>query len=131
MVERIEGLPRGVLGFRVTGTLSRDEYHDALMQPIYAALESGEKLKIVMELPDEFHGLDLGALWEDLKAAGSVGLKQRSAWERFALVTDKDWVRRGVSAFGWISPGELRVFEPGELEQATAWVADEPEPKVG
>ena len=126
MVERLDGLPAGVIGFRLTGKLSRDDYHDALMQPIYAALDRGEKLKILIELPDEFDGLDLGALWEDMKAAGSVGLKHRDSWERFALVTDKDWVRHGVSAFGWISPGELRVFEPGELEQATAWVAEQP-----
>ncbi len=124
MVEQIVGLPTDVLGFRVTGKLSRDEYHDSLMKPIYAALERGEKLRILIELPDDFHGLDAGALWEDLKAAGSVGLKHRSAWERFALVTDKDWVRHGVSAFGWISPGEMRVFEPAEFEDAKAWVAE-------
>ena len=123
MVERIDGLPEGVLGFRLTGKLSRDEYHE-LMKPILAALERGEKLKLLVELPDDFAGLDLAALWEDMKAAGSVGLKHRSAWQRFALVTDKDWVRHGVSAFGWVSPGELRVFEPGEREQAVAWVSE-------
>ena len=126
MVEQIQGLPAGVLGFRLTGKLGRDEYHDTLMRPIYAALERGEKLKLVIELPEEFEGLDLSALWEDVKAAGSVGLKHRSAWQRMALVTDKDWVRQGVSVFGWISPGELRVFPAGELEQATAWAAEEP-----
>jgi hypothetical protein len=124
MVERLDGLPEGVIGFRLTGKLSREEYHDALMQPIYAALDRGEKLKILIELPDDFDGLDLGALWEDMKAAGSVGLKNRDSWERFALVTDKDWVRHGVSAFGWISPGELRVFEQGEREPAIAWLAE-------
>jgi SpoIIAA-like len=124
VVEQLSGLPPGVLGFRITGKLSRDEYHDSLMRPIYAALERGEKLRILIELPDEFSGLDLGALWEDLKAAGSVGLKHRSAWERMAIVTGKDWIRHGVSAFGWLSPGELRVFEPGELEPAKAWVAE-------
>jgi SpoIIAA-like len=55
---------------------------------------------------------DAGALWEDVKAAGEIGLKHRSAWGRMALVTDKDWIRHGVSAFGWLSPGELRVFTP-------------------
>ena len=124
MVETIGALPAGVLGFRLTGKLSRDEYHDALMKPIYAALERGDKLRILIELPDAFHGLDTGALWEDLKAAGSVGLKHRSAWQRMAVVTDKDWVRNGISAFGWMSPGELRVFEGGELEQAATWVAE-------
>jgi hypothetical protein len=123
MVEAIDGLPPGVLGFRLTGKLTRDEYHEALMAPIYQALERGEQLRLLIELPDDFDGFDLGALWEDLKAAGSVGLKHRDAWERMALVTDKDWVRHGVSAFGWLSPGELRVFETGEEAQATAWLA--------
>jgi hypothetical protein len=126
MVAAIEGLPPGVMGFRLTGKLSRDEYHEALMQPVYDALERGEKLRLLIELPDDFDGLDMGALWDDLKAAGSVGLKHRDAWERMALVTDQDWVRHGVGAFGWLSPGELRVFEPGEEEQATAWVAGQP-----
>ena len=77
MVERVADLPEDVLGFRATGTITRDEYRE-LMEPIYATLERGEKLNIYFELADAFHGLDLGALWEDMKAAGSVGLKHRS-----------------------------------------------------
>ena len=46
-----------------------------MMEPIYAVLERGEKLNVYFELGDDFHGLDLGALWQDVKAAGSVGLK--------------------------------------------------------
>ena len=76
MVERVADLPEHVLGFRATGTITRDEYRE-LMEPIYATLERGEKLNIYFELAGAFHGLDLGALWEDMKAAGSVGLKHR------------------------------------------------------
>ena len=93
------------------------------MTPIHAALDRGEKLNIYSELAGDFDGLDLGALWEDVKAAGSVGLKHRSSWQRMALVTDKDWIRHGASALGWLSPGELRVFEPPERDSAVAWVA--------
>ncbi len=56
-----------------------------------------------------------------MKAAGSVGLKHRSSWQRMALVTDKDWVRHGASAFGWLAPGELKLFEPSETDAARAW----------
>jgi hypothetical protein len=51
-----------------------------MMEPIYAALDRGEKLNIYFELADDFHGLDWGALVQDMKAAGSVGLKHRSSW---------------------------------------------------
>ena len=36
-------------------------------------------------------------------------------------MTDKDWMRHGVAAFGWLIPGEVRVFEPAELEEAKTW----------
>ena len=43
-----------------------------------------------------------------------------------ALVTDKDWVRLGASAFGWLAPGELRVFELAERDKGRAWLAEPP-----
>jgi hypothetical protein len=121
MIETVSDLPAGTLGFRASGKISSQEYRE-LMEPIYAALDRGEKLNIYFELSDDFHGLDWGALLQDMKAAGSVGLKHRSSWERMALVTDKDWVKHGANAFGWLAPGELRLFEPGEREEARAWL---------
>jgi hypothetical protein len=121
MVVQLDALPAGVLGFRVSGRLSRDDYR-AMMEPIHEALDRGGKLNLLFLFDDDFHGVDLGGLWEDVKAAGSIGLGHRSAWERMALVTDKDWIRHGVSGFGWLSPGELRLFEPGERDAALAWV---------
>jgi hypothetical protein len=123
MVEQLRDLPVGVLGFRASGKITHEEYRE-MMKPIYATLERGEKLNIYFELAGDFHGLDLGALWEDMKAAGSVGLKHRSSWQRMALVTDKDWIRHAAAVFGPLTPGELRVFEPDEAAQAKAWVAE-------
>jgi hypothetical protein len=124
VIEPIEGLPAGVLGFRASQRITRDEYRELLLKPIHDVLDRGEKLNLVFEFADDFHGLDLGGLWEDVKAAGTIGLGHRSSWGRMALVTDKDWIRHGVSGFGWLSPGELRVFEPGERDAAVAWVAE-------
>ena len=123
MVENVSDLPPGTLGFRAYGKVSSDEYREVI-GPIYAALDRGEKLNIYFELADDFHGLDWGALLQDMKAAGSIGLKHRSSWKRMALVTDKDWVKHGATAFGWLAPGELRLFEPLEREAARAWLAE-------
>ena len=123
MVERVADLPAGVLGFRASGKMTRDEYRE-IMKPIYATLERGEKLNIYFELAGDFDGLDLGALWEDMKAAGSVGLMHRSSWERMALVTDKDWIKHAVAVVGPLAPGELRLFEPALTVEAKAWIAE-------
>jgi hypothetical protein len=123
VIERVADLPAGVLGFRATGKLTGDEYRE-MMKPIYDTLGRGEKLNIYFELPGDFDGLDLGAMWEDMKAAGSVGLKHRSSWQKMALVTDKDWIRHAVAAVGWLAPGELRLFGPEETAAARAWVSE-------
>jgi hypothetical protein len=123
MIERLADVPPGVLGFRLSGKLTREEYLDGLTRPILEALESGQRLNLLFEIDDAFAGLDAAALWEDVKAVGSIGLKHRQAWGRMALVTDKDWIRHGAGALGWLSPGELRVFEPPERDSALAWVA--------
>jgi hypothetical protein len=123
VIETVADLPPGVLGFRASGTLTSAQYRQ-MIEPIYAALERGGTLSIYFELGDDFHGLDLGALWQDLRAAGSVGLMHRSSWRRMALVTGHDWVRRGAAAFGWLAPGELRLFEPAERDAARAWLGE-------
>jgi hypothetical protein len=125
VVERLDDMPAGALGFRLSGRISRDEYFQ-ILDPVREQLERGEKVSFLVETAPDFHGLDFGALWEDMKVAGSVGLKHRSSWERLAVVTDKDWMRHGIAAFGWLSPGEIRVFEPNDLEQAKAWTGGSP-----
>jgi SpoIIAA-like len=120
VVEIIGNMPVGALGFRISGRLRREEYF-RILDPVRELLERGDKVSFLIVTEPDFHGIDLGALWEDVKALGSVGLKHRSSWDRLAVVTDKDWMRHAISAFGWLSPGELRVFAPDELEHAKAW----------
>ena len=122
MIAQLRDLPPGVIGFRASGKMTRDEYQQ-MMQPIYRALERGERLNIYFELGQDFEGLDLGALWEDLRAAGSVGLKHRSSWQKMAVVTDKNWIRHGAAVFGPLAPGELRLFDVHEADEARAWIA--------
>ena len=122
MIERLGDLPEGVFGFKGSGKISRDEFRE-MMAPIYEALERGEPVNLLFVVGDDF-GLEAGALWEDLKAGGSVGLKHRSAWRRMAVVTGTDWIRQASAAAGWLAPGELRVFEPAQQADATAWLAD-------
>ena len=122
MIETLASLPAGVLGFRGSAKISRDEYEE-MMGPIYEALERGGPVNLLFVVADDFSGLDAGALWEDMKAGGSVGLKHRSAWRRMAVVTDKDWIRHASAAAGWLAPGEFRIFDSAQEAEATAWLA--------
>jgi SpoIIAA-like len=117
MIKALDDLPAGVIGFESSGKLEAQDYRDVLIPAIEGAAEAGE-VRVVVVI-DDFGGLSGGALWEDLKLAGG----HLRSLTRFALVTDSDWMRHFVTAFGWMIPGEIKHFPMAERAQAIQWVA--------
>ena len=60
-----------------------------------------------------------GALWQDLK----LGVEHLRAWKRIALVTDIEWMAHLTDLFGWMTPGETKVFPLARRDEAIQWVA--------
>ena len=112
-------LPDNVVGVQATGEVSDDDYEDVLDPAITDALAHHDKIRLLYVLGPEFTGYELDAMWEDTK----LGVKTFTAYERMAVVTDAAWVRRTVTAFGWLIPGEVRVFPYDRLADARTWVA--------
>jgi hypothetical protein len=122
MVETLRDLPEGAVGWRLSGRLTLDEYNE-MLGPVLERLEQGETLSLLVVAGDDFNGVDAAAMWEDMKNAPKAGFKYRKSWRRVAVVTSKDWLRHAVAAMGWLFPGEMRVFELDELDDAKAWIA--------
>jgi hypothetical protein len=122
MVERIEEMPEGTIGFKVVKELTGDDYRQTIEPPLAAAAEAGE-VRLLFEIDSGF-GMDAGAVIEDAKTGLKLGLGHMKAWKRTAIVTDVDWIRKAMKAFGFMAPGEVRVFDPGELGAAKVWVAE-------
>lgn len=125
MVARMEEMPQGTIGLRASGTLSRDDYREALEPALREAVESGE-VRLVFVLSD-FDGLAPGAWLEDAKTGFGLGIGHHSAWRRFALVTDVEWVAKAMHMFAWMTPGEVAIFGLDELESAKSWAAAQAE----
>lgn len=119
MVESIPDMPAGTYGFRSVGKLTADDYRDVMLPPLRAAVERGERIRLLFEMGHDF-GETPGGLWEDVKSGASLAFGGH--WERTALVTDLDWARRAVTLLGWMSPGEVRLFGAGELDDAKRWL---------
>jgi hypothetical protein len=119
MIRVLEGLPENVLGVEAVGKVTDDDYESVLVPAIRERREAQGKIRLVYVLGEEFDGWTLGALWDDAK----VGLGDTPAWERIAVVSDKDWLRHTLKAFGWMVPGEVRVFGEDELDAAADWAA--------
>jgi hypothetical protein len=121
MIERIDDMPVGTIGFRASGKLTKSDYRDVLEPVLRGAAEAGE-IRMLFVLTD-FDGVEPAAGIEDLKTGLGIGIGHRSAWKRTALVTNVDWVAKAFKLFAWVTPGEVEVYGAEQLEDARAWVA--------
>jgi hypothetical protein len=124
MIELISELPDNVLGLRVGGTLSAEDY-DAIITPaVESRLARFVKLRLLCLVQNDFTGLSAGAVWRDAR----LGTKHFTDFERVAVVTDKDWLDSLMRVFGFIVPGETATFRLADYEQAKAWILEPPSP---
>lgn len=119
MIQLIDGLPDNVIGLEAVGRVEADDYTSTVEPALAAALERHDKLRLLFVLGDEFDGYSGGAMWEDTK----LGVAHWTSWQKIAVVTDVQWLAGGIKTFGWIIPGEVKVFSSADLDDAKAWVS--------
>jgi hypothetical protein len=112
----------GTLAFVISGRLTSADYQEVLLPPIRETIARGEEIRVLAVI-DDFQGLEPGGLLEDFRAAVRLGTSQRSLASYFAVVTDADWIGRAISLFGWLVPGEIRVFTSARRADAETWLA--------
>ena len=120
MIERIDDMPAGTIGFRAKGKLTRDDYRNVLEPVLREAAESGE-IRMLFTLTD-FEGLQPAAWFDDIKTGLGLGIGHHTAWKRSAIVTNVDWIAKAYQ-LAWITPGEVKVYGLDQLEEAKSWVA--------
>jgi hypothetical protein len=118
MIEIVEGLPKNVVGFAVSGRLTMDDCREVLVPAVAKSLKRHEKIRLYYELNSRFPG----ASWDDL----DFGLEHFSRCERVAIVTDIGWVRLTVKALRFLIPSEIRVFTTLEVDEGRDWIRARP-----
>ena len=118
-------MPAGTLGVRVWGEVTRDDYVDGLMPALQETVDADGELRLVFQIGPDFDKFTAGMMGADTTKGLGFGVEHWSKWKRMAVVTDVDWLRRAMQLFGWMTPGEQRLFALSELDQAKEWVAQE------
>lgn len=120
MIKAVPELPGNLLGFEVSGTVSANDYETVIIPAVDAAVAEDRKLRLLYQVTPEFEKFDFGAIWEDAR----VGLQHYTSWDRIAVVTDVSWLRSAVSAFGFMVPGQVRLFDNDQIEDAKNWLVE-------
>jgi SpoIIAA-like len=118
MLRIVEGFPEGVVAVAAEGRVTAKDYDEVLIPRVKEAFRRHGKVRCYYELGREFSGIDPEAAWKDFR----IGVEHFSNWERLAVVTDVEWIRLAMKAFGFLMPGELRVFGTGQVSEAREWV---------
>lgn len=66
MIQVLDDMPEGVIGFEASGKLAADDYRKVILPALVKAAESGEVRFLIVML--DFQGMTGGALW--LSVAG-------------------------------------------------------------
>ncbi|MBX7433954.1 STAS/SEC14 domain-containing protein [Mycobacterium sp. Y57] len=85
MIDKMERSHDSILGFQVSGDVTREDY-DILEPPVRAAIEEKGSIRVLLDLTD-FH-------WEKAEAWGAdfrFGKEHHNAIERMAIVGNHEW----------------------------------------
>jgi hypothetical protein len=116
----IPDLPDTVVGVEAHEKVNAEDYEKVLVPAVEAAeaASSDGKISMLYVLGEKFPDFSAGAAWEDTK----LGVGRFRHWERIAVVSDSDWLRRSVHALSWMMPGDVKVFAAEALDEARDWV---------
>jgi hypothetical protein len=117
MMKLIEDLPEDVIGIVATGKITEKDYTKILVPATEEKLKQHGKIKMLFVLHN-MTGMELGAMWKD----ANFGMKHWTHLSHIALVTSHNWVRGMTTIFTPLFPGEVKVFEMSQLEEARAWI---------
>jgi hypothetical protein len=120
MLELIGGFDEGTVAVRGVGMVTAADYKAVLAPAIERATAGGAKARQLLELGSAFEGYDSSAMIAD----STLGIGHFGSFDRIAVVTDAEWVRRAIQLFGGLIPGDLRLFADAEAADAQAWIRE-------
>ncbi|KGI78202.1 STAS/SEC14 domain-containing protein [Oleiagrimonas soli] len=120
MIEQMNDLPAGAVGFTAHGEVTADDYENIIVPDLEAMFALRDKVRLLYHFADDFSGFETRAMWDDAK----LGLRHFSGFERVAIVGDVGWIKATVPAISALLPGEFRSFDGSELAAARAWLLD-------
>ena len=120
MFEEIANLPDHVIGLKITGKITAEDYRSNLIPIVEEKIKNHQRIDCLCLIEHGFPGVEPTAMWEDMR----LGLSGMNHWGRIALVTDVDWIENSINLFKIFWPGHLRQFDLEEYEKAKSWVCE-------
>lgn len=116
--EVLGGFPDDVVAVQLKGIITGKAYADKLVPLIDGKLEKHDRIKCLIVVDEEFISYTAEAAWDDML----LGIRHWNKFERIGVVTDIRWLRISMRVAAPLIPGEFKLFDLAELEEAKGWI---------
>ncbi len=119
MITKLEQSSGNVIGFKVSGTITKDDYA-TLVPDVEALVDQVGDINVLLDLTD--------FKWEKVNAWGSdmkFGSTYRKKIDKMAIVGDKTWQKWLTHLVDPFYAREAQFFSPQDSESAWTWLADD------
>ena len=117
-IQLTENVDAKLLEVTASGKLSKDDY-ERFEPTVDALIAKAGKIRILFVMHD-FHGWDLGAVWEDIKFA----TKHCRDIERIAMVGEKAWEKWMAVICKPFTLSSIKYFDAAQEQDARQWLAE-------
>jgi len=118
MIEILPESEGNVLGIRISGKLTVEDYKEILIPRVNKILKEHHKVRFLTVVDETFRGRELAAALENIK----YGYKIRKQVEKSAVVTDSKLLRAFVYVGSYFMRGPVKVFRQNKLQDAWKWI---------
>jgi hypothetical protein len=118
MIEILSGSEGKILGIKVTGKLTDQDYREVLIPALEAIIEAHGKARFICCIDQSFAGMEAGAIWDDTK----FYFKHKNDMEKVALVGGQKWIEMLMKVFAHFMPGDSKTFTSEQLQEAWDWI---------
>lgn len=121
MIEIEHRRDQDVIVLRASGTLTTQDYENAIPELEHALELSEGPLRVMIRLED-FRGWEIGALWRELE----FDLKYRGDFGRIAVIGETELEDWGTSLSAPFARADMRFFPSNRASEAETWLMENP-----
>lgn len=120
MIQVIENLPSNMVGFKATGEVTEVDFMQTVMPKVKELIAKTNKLNYMLVLDTSIKNFTAGAWFKD----ATMGIQHLTKWNRAAIVSDVEAIRKFTTVFSLLMPGEFKGFEHKDLQAAIDWASE-------
>jgi len=123
MIQQLDNMPDNMIGFRALGEVCKDDFTHTVIPCVEQQIEKTGKLNYLLLLDTSIKDFSAGAWWQD----AMMGIKNITKWNRAAIVSDSEGIRKFTDFFSILMPGEFKGFHKEDLDKAILWTSEQTE----